>query len=202
MAIILNPLASIRTVARFGEPQGQKGWLTVIPLLEACAQIPEYNYILIRKNSIWRPTAVLGVREHYGHLILRLEGCADLKTAKTYVGCKIALRDALPPELPIEEYQRQEAIAKGHREFGPVGARKEKRYGVSPTEGLDQQAQAHPILNKAVQFGPDDDLNTPVATENNEAQKEYSLQMQLQHEKKLQQQAGLSNAPKPTLGGR
>lgn len=204
MAIVLNQHDQI-VVGFLGAPYEGNGWITLIPIIDPPDEILAQNFLMVKaRDGGWIAMELLGAEQLAAGIIVRFNGIANVDAVRQYEQCDVAIKLYHTPDLPIEEYQRQQLIAEGHREYGMVAARREQRNPLQATNDLQNQAQQHPLLAQAAQFSGDDQLNSPVATENEEAQKEFALelsyQLQLQQQQQLSQQAGMT-APKFKPGG-
>lgn len=91
-------------VGKVLKPQGIKGELKVMPMIDDVSRYGELKSIWLRENDTYRSIALEGVRYMGDNVILKLEGCHDRSTAEGFRDEDIWIPRSIMGSLPEDTY--------------------------------------------------------------------------------------------------
>ena len=97
-------------VGHFGHSYGIKGWIKIHSSTSPASNILKYLPWQVQHQGIWRPAEVTASKQQGKDIIVKLAGCDNPETAKTFTGNPIAINTQQLPALPAGEYYWKDLI--------------------------------------------------------------------------------------------
>ncbi len=97
-------------MGHFGHSYGIKGWIKIHSSTSPIGNILKYSPWQVLHQGIWRTAEVTASKLHGKYIIVKLAGCDNPETAKTFTGNPISINFQQLPALPAGEYYWNDLI--------------------------------------------------------------------------------------------